>query len=255
MSLSWLDRHTLLVHPRHIVLERKPWRGPAQRFTAEVPPAQPDEADWQPALAAAAALLATHSRAYGRLRIVIANQFVRFAVLPWSDSVLGDKARLGMAKALLRNSLGEQAEQLSLALDRPAFGQNGLAAGIPGGLLAALRQTVKSRRLRLDSLQPRLTSDLASCRLSVGDGCVVFPDDGWLTLLGLRNGNITLLRNHRTHAEPEQLGAELQGLLAAEDAAVDRKKVHVFSRDAWPKTLGDWEIEQQMSQLEGGAHA
>ncbi len=50
MSLSWLDRHTLLVHPRHIVLERKPWRGTAQRFTAEVPPAQPDETDWQPAL-------------------------------------------------------------------------------------------------------------------------------------------------------------------------------------------------------------
>lgn len=255
MSLSWLDRHTLLVHPRRIVLERQPWRGPAQRFTAEVPPARPDEADWQPALTAAGTLLAAQSRPYGRLRIVVANQFVRFALLPWSDSVLGDKARLGMAKALLRNTLGEQAEQLDIALDRASFGLNGLAAGIPRDLLAALRQTAKARRLRLDSLQPRLTSDLASCRHSLSDGCVVFPDDGWLTLLGLRNNNITLLRNHRTHAEPEQLGSELLGLLAAENAAVDRKKVRIFSRGNWPKTLGDWEIEQQMSLLEGGAHA
>jgi hypothetical protein len=255
VSLSWLDRHTLLVHPRRIVLERKPWRGPAQRFTAEVQPAQPGEADWQPALTATSTLLAAQSHAYGRLRIVVANQFVRFALLPWSDSVLGVKARLGMAKALLRNSLGEQAEQLDIALDCASFGLNGLAAGIPRSLLAALRQMAKSRRLRLDSLQPRLTADLASCRLSLSDGCVVFPDDGWLTLIGLRDNNISLLRNHRTHAEPEQLSNELSGLLAAENATVNRKKVRIFSSHTWPKMLGDWEIEQKMSILEGGAHA
>lgn len=255
MSLSWLDRHTLLVHPKHIVLERKPWRGPAQRFTAEVPPAQPDEADWQPALAAADALLSTQSRAHGGLRIVLANQFVRFALLPWSDSVLGDKARIGLAKALLRNSLGERAEQLEITLDRARFGINGLAAGIHRDLLAALRQAAKTHRLRLTSLQPRLCKDLAGSRLPLGDCCLVFPDDGWLTLLGLRDNQITLLRNHRMHAEPERLGSELLGLLAAENTAIDRKTVRIFSRDAWPKTLGDWEIEQQMSLLEGGAHA
>jgi len=255
VSLSWLDRHTLLVHPRHVVLERQPWRGPAQRLTAEVPPAQPDEADWQPALTAAGALLTTKASPFGRLRIIIANQFVRFALLPWSESVLGDKARLGMAKALLRNSLGDQAEHLEIALDSPAFGLNGLAAGLPKDLLAALRQTAKTRCLRLDSLQPRLISDLATCRQLLNDGYVAFPDDDWLTLLGLRNGNITLLRNHRMHAEPERLGNELLGLLAAEHAAVDHKKVRIFSRGDWPKTLGDWEIEQQMSLLEGGAHA
>lgn len=255
MSLSWLDRLTLLVGPHTVTLERKPWRGQAESFTAAVPPATDGQAAWQPALDAAGALLARHAPARSSLRIIVANPFVRYALLPWSEDILGDKARLALAHALLRNSLGDQAAQFEIALDRPTFGMNGLAAGIHRGLLEGLRMAAKAGRLRLGSIQPRLIHDLEGCRASLNDGCVAFPDNGWLTLIGLQAGNLRLMRNHRTDSAPEQLGGELRGMLASESAVIDTKTLRVFSARPWPETLGEWRIELQKPLSEDLSHA
>jgi len=255
VSLSWLDRLTLFVGPHSVELERQPWRGQAGRFTATVQPAASGQATWQPALDAAIALLARHAPAHARLRIVVANPFVRYALLPWSEVVLGDKARFALARALLRNGLGEQAEQFEIALDRPVFGMNGLAAGIHRGLLAGLRQSARVGRLRLGSIRPRLVHDLAAGRQSQNEGCIAFADAGWLTLVGLQAGDLRLVRNHRAETAPDQLGGELLGMLSGESAVIDRKILHVFSPTPWPETLGEWRIEQQKPRAEEIAHA
>lgn len=255
MSLSWLDRLTLVLGPHTVALERKPWRGQSERRTASVPPATIGQAAWQPALDSASALLNRHATAHSGLRIIVADHFVRYALLPWSEAVLGDKARLAMARALLRNSLGEQAAQFEIALDRPAFGMNGLAAGIHRGLLEGLRMAAKAGRLRLGSIQPRLIHELEGCRASLNEGCVAFPDDGWLTLIGLRAGNLCLLRNHRMDNAPAQLDGELLGMLASESAAIDSKTLRVFSTRPWPETLGEWRVEQQKPILQELSHA
>mgnify|MGYP001156517461 CR=1 FL=1 len=255
MSLSWLDRLTLRVGPHTVALERKPWRGQAERYSTAVPPATVGQAAWQAALDAASALLTRHAPARSSLRIIVANPFVRYALLPWSEDILGNKARLTLANALLRNSLGEQAAQFEIALDRPAFGMNGLAAGIHRGLLEGLRMVAKAGRLRLGSIQPRLIHDLETCRASLNEGCVAFPDDGWLTLIGLQAGNLRLLRNHRTDSAPDQPGSELLGMLASESAVIDTKILRVFSARPWPATLGEWRIELQKPLTENLSHA
>jgi len=243
VSLSWLDRLTLFVHPQRVVLERQPWRGVARRQSADVAPPATGEADWQPALSAAGTLLKADGRRGAALRIVIADPFVRYALLPWSADLCGKRARLAMARALLRNTLGDKAEGLDIALDQPAFGKNGIAAGIDRHLLAGLRGAAKAQRLRLSSLQPRLMAELVARHKQLGDGWFACLDLGWLTLAGLRGGEIACLRNHRASTgEPGLLAGELAGLLAAEAALVDGRKVFISSRAVAPLQLGGaWE--------------
>lgn len=255
MSLSWLDRLTLFIHPQHVVLERQPWRGALSRQSAEVAPPAAGEADWQPVLAAADALLKSAGKG-AALRIVVADHLVRYALLPWSEMLTGKAARLDTARALFRNALGERAAALDIALDRPAFGKNGIAAGIDRQLLAGLRAVAKARRLRLNSVQPRLIAELAAQQTQLNDGWLACLDLGWLTLAGVRDGEIASLRNHRAStAEPAILAGELAGLLAAESATVNGKKVLIStSAVAAPKLAGGWEITL-VTPVAGGAHA
>lgn len=255
MSLSWLDRLTLFIHPQRVVLERQPWRGALSRQAAEVAPPAAGEADWQPVLAAADALLKTAGQG-AALRIVVADHLVRYALLPWSEMLTGKAARLDMARALFRNALGERAAALDIALDRPAFGKNGIAAGIDRQLLAGLRAAAKARRLRLNSVQPRLIAELAAQQTQLNDGWLACLDLGWLTLAGVRDGEIASLRNHRASTtEPAVLAGELAGLLAAESATVNGKKVLIStSAGAAPKLAGGWETTL-VAPVAGGAHA
>jgi len=255
VSLSWLDRLTLFIHPQRVVLERHPWRGALSRQLAEVAPPTPGEADWQPVLAAAEALLRSAGKG-AALRIVVADHLVRYALLPWSDMLTGKSARLGLATALFRNALGERAAALDIALDRPAFGKNGIAAGIDRQLLAGLRAVAKAQRLRLSSVQPRLIAELAAQQTQLNDGWLACLDLGWLTLAGVRDGEIASLRNHRASTtEPAILAGELAGLLAAESATVNGKKVLIStSAVAAPKLAGGWETTL-VTPVAGGAHA
>jgi len=257
VSLSWLDRLTLFVHPQRLVLERQPWRGAASRQTAEVGLPVSGAADWQPALEAAEALLKADGKRAAGLRIVVADQFVRYTLLPWSDSLTSKQARQAMARALLKNTLGDKAASLEIAIECPAFGKNSIAAGVDRNLLAGLRAAAKARRLRLNSLQPRLVAELAGKHKQVHDGWVVCIDHGWLTLAGLRGGEISCLRNHRASTEQaDVLASELGGLLAAEIAAVNGKKLFIASHQvAAPKLAGDWETTLWPAVIGGVVHA
>ena len=257
MSLSWLDRLTLFIHPQRIVLERQPWRGAARCQTAEVALPATGESDWQPALSAAEALLKADGKRGGSLRIVVADHFVRYALLPWSANISGQKMRLAMARALLKNTLGDKVESLEIALDQPVFGKNGIAAGIDRQLLAGLRAAAKAQRQQLKSLQPRLIAELAARHKQLADGWFASIDREWLTLAGLRDGEIVCLRNHRASTgEPALLANELGGLLAAESVTVNAKNLSISSSEAaLPGLPGDWKTTYWPAVICGAAHA
>lgn len=253
MSLSLLEHLTLFIHPQRVVLERQGWRGkPSGQMLAVAAPTA-GEADWQPAVTAAETLLKANGRRGASLRVVVADPFVRYALLPWSERIVSRTARLAMARALFKNALGDKADSLDLALDRPAFGKNGIAAGIDRGLLAALRGAAKSAGLRLVSLQPRLIVELAAHRRQLADGWFACLDAGWSCLLGLRAGEIISLRNHRA-ASGEV--SELAGLLSAGNATVGSKKVHVSATGGAALSMGEgWETLILPAAVGGEAHA
>ena len=113
MSLLWPERLTLLIHPQRVLLERRDFRG---RVACEVATALPvaDAAVWQGALSAALVLLERCGRRGSRLRIVVADHFVRYALLPWSETMCRPAERRAVALALFRSSLGEKADALGI---------------------------------------------------------------------------------------------------------------------------------------------
>lgn len=253
MSPSWLERLTLLVHPRRVIVLRQPRRGAPVRQTSEFATA----ADTPSLLVAIQNLLAREGRFGAELRVVVADPLVRYALLPWSPLMTGNKARLAMASALLQHALGARAETLEIALDRPLYGQNGIAAGVDRALLDGLRANARRQRLRLTSVQPALLTELAARGKNLDDGWLALIDDGWLALLGVRGGQPGCLRNHRMGtANPATLGLELAGLLTAEAAAVDGKKVLISSDQTLPASLpGDWSLARSRPAVWGVANA
>lgn len=257
MSLSWLDRLSLYVHPRRVVLERRSWRGAVCRQVLDTAPPAAGGPDWQPALAAVAGVLAADGRRGGRAAVVVADHFVRYAVLPWSDEVSGEGARRAVAQALLRNALGERAEGLEIALDRPRFRQPGLAAGIERAFLDELRAVLRRQHIVMTSLQPRLVRELAAGRRQLGsfDGWFVSAEAERLTLAGIAAGSLVALRNQRV--SPDSLTAELSALLAADCQREPGGKLFVCTAGGLPLPVlpPPWEIVAWPSALPGGAHA
>lgn len=255
MSLSLLDGFTLWLDPAIVVLEHRSWRGQPVRHQLAVEAAAEDEADWQPALRAAISLIGQHARPWASLSVVVADQFVRYALLPWSDAVLGNAARRQMAMALLRHSFGESAGQLEIALDRPVWGGNGLVAGIHAELLTGLRRQAGVSRLRLNSIRPRMLAELDGQQPGLAEGYVVLPGQGWLTIIGFAGGHPTAVRNHRDSSTLPQMLAQIPAWLSAELAAVDHKILRILTTAALPASIGDWAVQRLPVSGPGGRHA
>lgn len=243
MSLSWLDRLICHVHPRRIVVERRSWREAPRRHAIDVPSPTTGEPEWQPALAAFGQALAGDGKRGGRAHVIVADHYVRYALIPWDDTFVGGRMRKAVALALFRNTLGDRAHSLEIALDRPRFRRNGMAAGIEGEFLSGLRTALNRQGIRLHSLQPRLVGELAAGgkRLADTDGWFVCADTDRLTLAGFQAGALTSLRNQR--ATEDEIDAELGALLVAEGSACDGKRLILCGGAARlsPPT-GDWEV-------------
>ena len=78
-----------------------------------------------------------------------------------------------------------------------------------------------------------------------------------LHLFGLRRGAIGCLHNYRASTgEAALLAGELAGLLAAESAAVEGRKLYISSREvAIPSLVGDWETTHWPATVGADLHA
>jgi len=253
VSLSWLDTLTLVLHPRQVLLERRPWRGQPTRLEAPVAEPEAGEPAWQAAFVAASGLLAGAPRG-AALRIVVADHFARYVLLPWSADFVRRKARLELARVLFRSALGERAAALEITVDVPAFARNGLAAGLDATLLEALRGVARSRRLRLASIQPRLVAEFSARRKQVGDGCFVSLDRDWLALIEWQDGQVVGIRNHRA----SDTDGELPGVLASlpsrgEVGAV--RQLHVAGSSGLKDLAEGWQAVCWPGLFAGAGHA
>lgn len=227
MSRWWPERHELLVHPHCARLSTGDTRTVAVAGDGAPP--------WQEALAAAFALAAEKLPRRSRVTFVIADHFVRYALLPWSDRLLGRQLRLDSARALLRASYGEAASGLEIALDRPRFGMNGIAAGIDGALLATLRTEAAKAGFGIAAIRPQAVHVLAAerGRITGGDGWFCRAERDRIVLAGFSAGNVTSLRNQRSElADGEALARELAGLTAVAPPA--GRAVLYFRGEALP---------------------
>jgi hypothetical protein len=109
-----------------------------------------------PAWHGALAILETQlpAGAPARVDVVLSNELVRFAVLPWVAGLDGADERDGLARNAFTQAHGTAAEAWALRFSDQAWGAPLLASAVDAALLAALRDRLAARGLRLGSVQP-----------------------------------------------------------------------------------------------------
>lgn len=111
---------------------------------------------WRASVDVLAGILGRGRRRSSVLEVVVSSHFVRYALVPWSESLVRDAERLAFARLAFRDVHGSLVDQWEICLDDQPAGQPALACAIDRGLLAAIRGVVTSIGARLEAVTPAL---------------------------------------------------------------------------------------------------
>ena len=191
MSPLWRDEIAIYIAPRKIALAR---RGKALRpqvgAATEVAVPGGHFGDFRPALARLAEVVAEPTWQNAAARVVVADPWSRFGLVPWPGSRLDAEGRLTHARYVLADTFGEGLADWSVTLADTPPGRAYVACAMPAALKAAVEDVLGPARLTLVSLQPQLVVAFNAWRhrLPADDAWFVSLDDGSLSAVHLANG-------------------------------------------------------------------
>lgn len=91
-------------------------------------------------------------------KIVLANSFVRYAVLPWNPVIKTDEEKQGYLQHLFVSLYGDVVKSWSKATSPAGFGQSAVASAIPTPLVQIIDEVFASLPIQLVSIEPYLMS-------------------------------------------------------------------------------------------------
>jgi len=167
---------------------------------------------WQGALAA---LHAMQWKARCKLTVVLSNQFVRYAIVPWSEALAGAAEEEAYVRHHFARVHGERAK--SWALRWTAEGDARLASAIDAELLDELKRSfANGAKAKLVSVQPHLMAAANRWRRSVPKtgawlvlaererACVALAAGGrWRSVQNAKDSWLSVLERERHRAEGE----------------------------------------------------
>jgi hypothetical protein len=234
VSLSWPERLKVAIGPSRVdvVRARVGWRAAApETYSVECEQHAGDTRN--------DAVVAAFRNALERVRggrktcsIVLSNNLVRYAMLPWRAEITDTPARQAYALAFLANTYGAAAEAWELMLDESAYGEPTAICGVDRALLAGLRGAVRDAGLRLASVQPYFTAAFNHCRRRMRERdlwfAVVEPER--MCLAQVTGRSLRLLRSQRAGNDVD---AELAAMVEREsltvDPALSKARLYVFA--------------------------
>jgi hypothetical protein len=157
-----------------------------------------NHAEWRPALDVFEAWLADNRVRHAELDIVVADSFVRYALIPWSEAIDKPSEAETLAQLNFETLFGVSAADWHITADMRAYGKAGIACGIEREFFLALQALCTQHGLRLRSLQPNFMRLFNRVRSRIGgdamlvaseDGCCVFAcvkGGEWLSIRSLR---------------------------------------------------------------------
>jgi hypothetical protein len=143
--------------------------------------------DWGRTLAAVGDELRKEQWRCANARVVIADQWARYAVVPWSAALANDEERLAHGRLILQDIYGDEMTDWTFASSDSSYRRAQVVCAIPMPLLAELQAVLAEAALRLLSLQPHLVTAFNRWRLRVPEagGWFVTIDSGLLTAVRL----------------------------------------------------------------------
>ncbi len=190
MSLLWRDEVSIYVTPAKIALARRA-RGLKGAVVASTDILiEPAATDGRSAFERLAVALDERVWQDAAARVVVADAWARFAIVPPAAANLDEEARRAQARFVLADTFGEALSDWTLALEEGPPGRAGVVAAMPAWLSPALDAALGPARLRLVSLQPHLISAFNTWRrrLPAEDSWFVALEDGWLAAAHIESG-------------------------------------------------------------------
>ena len=154
--------------------------------------------EWQAAVEALAGVLG--GMAKHEVSLVLADQFVRYALLPWSAALRNETQWLALARHRLTAIHGPAAAGWDVKL--ADTGPNGprLACAVERELIEALAAKFVAAGATLTSVQPFLVAAFNRIRSTIGNGScwLVVEEPGRLTLALIQRGVWIAIRSRRS---------------------------------------------------------
>ena len=187
--------------------------------------------DWAQALSAVRRELAGAEWRQANARVVIADHWVRYAVVPWRRELTDDAERLAHGRLILRQVYGDEMGGWTMQLGQTVTGCAQLICAIPAALLADVGLMLQQSALRLVSLQPHLVASFNRwrSRMPESGGWFVAVDDGSLAAARLEGDN----------------WVEVHGIRVGRDWAADLNRLRTFER------LHGWGAAAEVSGARG----
>jgi hypothetical protein len=181
------------------------WRGNVlDKRIVDCAPATVDQT-WQTPLAALRAILDEHKKPNTSATVILSNHFVRYAIVPWRDSIANVAEQTALARHCFKNIYGDVAATWNVKVSDGGFRRNALASAVDRELLIQLKQIFTERKVSLSSVQPYFMTACNRFRreLAAGkSGCLsvlergratlgVFDRSGWQTLTTRRLADVS----------------------------------------------------------------
>jgi hypothetical protein len=165
-------------------------------------------AAWQGSLEAFVRLLARAQQLPRQIRLVVSNEFVHYALAPWTSEPLSDDEREQLVRALLAQRYGEQQKTWRIAIEPQQFEKPALAAAIDDALVAAAQEAAAQHGYRLTAMVPALIDTLNIHRNRVAKakrGWLVDASDGRKACVAFADGQWAQVVNERANGSPSAL--------------------------------------------------
>ena len=191
MSPLWRDEIAIYLAPRKLALARRA-RGlkPHTVATTEIAVSGGHAGDIRPAFARLAEVLGEPTWQDASARVVVADPWVRYGIVPWPTTRLDAAGRLTHARYVLTDTYGPGVADWAVTLADTPPGHAYVACAMPTPMRAALDDVLAPARLKLTALQPQLVVAFNAWRhrLPPDDVWFVSLDDGSLSAVHLANG-------------------------------------------------------------------
>jgi hypothetical protein len=160
---------------------------------------------WEAALQTLDGCLEDSTWHAANLRLIIADHWARYAIVPWSDALSDQDERVQHARLVMANTFGDVVSQWSVTLSDAPPGSSQVACAIPTALLERLRALTEPCNLKLKSVQPYLIAAFNGwCgKLPRGNAWFVALDEGSLAAAHFSSSQWDYVRSVRIGSDWE----------------------------------------------------
>lgn len=173
----------MYLSPGRVVLTRmKRGMRPSCVAESDTPVNTGEVSHWEPALETLDACLEETMWHGAVARLIVADHWARYAVVPWSDALSDQDERIQHARHCLTKTYGDVVTQWTVTMNDAPPGALQVACAIPTALLNRIQQLTEARGLRTKSVQPQLIAAFNGWRgrLPRSDGWFVTLEKGSL---------------------------------------------------------------------------